>query len=212
MAIALLGVLTVQLCGGLNLLVGHWAGRWSEPCRNFCSATDCFRSAVRSCMHRGGTGEQACAALADGQPLSHGGQAFLDSAQCCGALVARSAQQAAVAAAPPTRRQPSLDSRALEFAFGLERWRRVQPVSQWIDLVGLDQPAGQCWLADLDLAPWAALVALASLCCGILAGSLGNGIDRWRYGAVIDGLELVPFSFPVFNLADVAINLAVLCW
>ena len=34
-------------------------------------------------MHRGGTGEQACTALADGQPLSHGGQAFLDSAQCC---------------------------------------------------------------------------------------------------------------------------------
>ena len=45
----------------------------------------------------------------------------------------------------------------------------------------------------------------------LLAGSLGNGIDRWRYGAVIDGLELVPISFPVFNLADVAINLAVLC-
>ncbi len=45
----------------------------------------------------------------------------------------------------------------------------------------------------------------------LLGGSLGNGIDRWRFGAVIDGLELVPFPFPVFNLADVAINLAVLC-
>jgi biotin transport system substrate-specific component len=31
MAIALLGVMTVQLCGGLNLVVGHWAGRWAEP-------------------------------------------------------------------------------------------------------------------------------------------------------------------------------------
>ena len=31
MAIALLGVLTVQLCGGLNLVVGDWAGRWAEP-------------------------------------------------------------------------------------------------------------------------------------------------------------------------------------
>ena len=30
----------------------------------------------------------------------------------------------------------------------------------------------------------------------LLAGSVGNGIDRWRYGAVIDGLELVPISFP----------------
>jgi signal peptidase II len=28
-------------------------------------------------------------------------------------------------------------------------------------------------------------------------------------GAVVDFLELVPISFPVFNLADVAINLAV---
>ena len=45
----------------------------------------------------------------------------------------------------------------------------------------------------------------------LLAGSVGNGIDRWRYGAVIDGLELVLISFPVFNLADVAINLPVLC-
>ena len=45
----------------------------------------------------------------------------------------------------------------------------------------------------------------------LLGGSAGNGIDRWLHGAVVDGLELVPFSFPVFNLADVAINLAVLC-
>ena len=51
----------------------------------------------------------------------------------------------------------------------------------------------------------------ASAAAFLLAGSIGNGIDRWRYGAVIDGLELVPISFPVFNLADVAINLAVSC-
>ena len=56
---------------------------------------------------------------------------------------------------------------------------------------------------------WSRWQAAAAAC--LLGGSLGNGIDRWRYGAVIDGLELVPFSFPVFNLADVAINLAVLC-
>jgi signal peptidase II len=40
---------------------------------------------------------------------------------------------------------------------------------------------------------------------------MANGLDRWRLGAVVDGLEFVPVSFPVFNLADVAINLAVLC-
>ena len=45
----------------------------------------------------------------------------------------------------------------------------------------------------------------------LLGGAAGNGIDRWRHGAVIDFLAFVPVSFPVFNLADVAINLAVAC-
>ena len=46
----------------------------------------------------------------------------------------------------------------------------------------------------------------------LLGGALGNGIDRWRHGAVTDFLATVPFQFPVFNLADVAINLAVICF
>ncbi len=54
--------------------------------------------------------------------------------------------------------------------------------------------------------PWESL-ALGFL----LGGALGNGLDRWRLGAVVDFLALVPIQFPVFNLADVAINLAVLC-
>lgn len=45
----------------------------------------------------------------------------------------------------------------------------------------------------------------------LLGGAIGNGIDRWRLGRVVDLIEAVPVSFPVFNLADVAINLAVLC-
>ena len=44
----------------------------------------------------------------------------------------------------------------------------------------------------------------------IMGGALGNGLDRWRLGSVVDFLALVPVPFPVFNLADVAINLAVL--
>ncbi|MEB3234319.1 MAG: signal peptidase II [Cyanobacteriota bacterium] len=43
----------------------------------------------------------------------------------------------------------------------------------------------------------------------LLGGAAGNGLDRWRSGAVVDFLALVPIDFPVFNLADVAINLAV---
>lgn len=45
----------------------------------------------------------------------------------------------------------------------------------------------------------------------LLGGAVGNGLDRWRLGGVIDFLELVPVQFPVFNLADVAINVAVVC-
>ena len=45
----------------------------------------------------------------------------------------------------------------------------------------------------------------------LLGGAVGNGIDRWRIGGVVDFLELVPVQFPVFNLADVAINVAVVC-
>ncbi len=45
----------------------------------------------------------------------------------------------------------------------------------------------------------------------LLGGALGNGLDRWRLGTVVDFLELVPIRFPIFNGADVAINLAVLC-
>lgn len=46
----------------------------------------------------------------------------------------------------------------------------------------------------------------------VLGGAFGNGLDRWRLGAVVDFLKLLPFQFPVFNVADVAINLAVLCF
>ena len=45
----------------------------------------------------------------------------------------------------------------------------------------------------------------------LLGGAIGNGLDRWRLGRVVDFLEFVPVSFPVFNGADVAINLAVAC-
>ena len=41
----------------------------------------------------------------------------------------------------------------------------------------------------------------------ILAGSLGNGIDRIIKGFVIDFINLKLFDFPIFNIADIAINI-----
>ncbi len=46
----------------------------------------------------------------------------------------------------------------------------------------------------------------------LLGGTIGNGIDRWRLGYVNDFLELIPINFPIFNVADIAINIAVICF
>ena len=43
----------------------------------------------------------------------------------------------------------------------------------------------------------------------LLGGTLGNGIDRFVKGFVLDIFELIPFNFPIFNIADIAINIAV---
>lgn len=46
----------------------------------------------------------------------------------------------------------------------------------------------------------------------LLGGTLGNGIDRWTLKSVTDFIEVLPVSFPIFNGADIAINLAVVCF
>ena len=44
----------------------------------------------------------------------------------------------------------------------------------------------------------------------ILAGALGNGIDRFILGYVIDFLHFSLINFPVFNIADVCINIGII--
>ena len=44
----------------------------------------------------------------------------------------------------------------------------------------------------------------------ILAGAIGNGIDRFLFGYVVDFLDFRLINFPVFNVADVCINIGVL--
>ncbi len=45
----------------------------------------------------------------------------------------------------------------------------------------------------------------------ILAGALGNGIDRFLFGYVVDFLDFRLINFPVFNLADTFINMGIIC-
>ena len=44
----------------------------------------------------------------------------------------------------------------------------------------------------------------------IIGGAVGNAIDRVRYGAVIDFVDVTQIGFPwIFNVADAAINVGV---
>lgn len=45
----------------------------------------------------------------------------------------------------------------------------------------------------------------------ILSGALGNGLDRFLAGEVVDFLDFRLIRFPVFNLADVFINIGIVC-
>jgi signal peptidase II len=45
----------------------------------------------------------------------------------------------------------------------------------------------------------------------ILSGALGNGIDRFILGRVVDFLDFRLIQFPVFNLADTFINVGIIC-
>ncbi|KKZ13719.1 MAG: hypothetical protein TH68_06305 [Candidatus Synechococcus spongiarum 142] len=99
---------------------------------------------------------------------------------------------------------------------GLLQWRRVENTGAAFSLFH----GGVVWLGLISLLVSLGLVLwllsrpprrlLSAVAYGlVLAGALGNGLDRWFRGAVVDWIELVPIAFPVFNLADVAINVAV---
>lgn len=45
----------------------------------------------------------------------------------------------------------------------------------------------------------------------LLGGALGNGIDRFLTGEVVDFLDFRWIQFPVFNVADIAINIGIAC-
>ncbi|MEB3830070.1 signal peptidase II [Phormidium sp. CCY1219] len=45
----------------------------------------------------------------------------------------------------------------------------------------------------------------------ILGGAIGNGIDRFFLGHVTDFLHFTLINFPVFNIADVSINIGIVC-
>jgi signal peptidase II len=80
---------------------------------------------------------------------------------------------------------------------------------------------GAGWLRWLSLAVSLGLIGFAiwgprlreieQLAYGfILAGAVGNGVCRFIYGYVIDFLDFRAINFPVFNIADVCINIGII--
>ncbi len=78
------------------------------------------------------------------------------------------------------------------------------------------------WLKWMSLAVSLGLIALASfgpvlsrwdqLGYGfILGGAIGNGIDRFILGKVVDFLDFRLINFAVFNFADAFINIGIVC-
>ncbi len=45
----------------------------------------------------------------------------------------------------------------------------------------------------------------------ILSGAFGNGIDRFAFGHVIDFIDVKLINFAIFNVADVFINVGIVC-
>ena len=45
----------------------------------------------------------------------------------------------------------------------------------------------------------------------VLAGAAGNGIDRFVAGYVVDFVDIRIIRFAIFNIADVAINVGLVC-
>jgi signal peptidase II len=82
---------------------------------------------------------------------------------------------------------------------------------------------GEGWLRWLSLLVSAFLLGLAifgpqfdrleQLSYGlVLAGALGNGIERFALGYVTDFIDLRLIRFAIFNWADVSINLGILAY
>jgi signal peptidase II len=86
----------------------------------------------------------------------------------------------------------------------------VPPGWRWV--VALLSLAALCALALLavrllPVGGWPAALALGL----IFGGAVGNLIDRWRFGAVVDFLDVYwrAYHWPAFNVADSAISIGV---
>ena len=50
---------------------------------------------------------------------------------------------------------------------------------------------------------------LRILLCALFAGGIGNFIDRFRFGYVVDFMSFVLIHFPIFNVADIYITVSI---
>ncbi len=86
----------------------------------------------------------------------------------------------------------------------------VPPGWRWV--VALLSLAALCALALLAVRLLPGGGWLAALALGLIfGGAVGNLVDRWRFGAVVDFLDVYwrVYHWPAFNVADSAISVGV---
>ena len=93
---------------------------------------------------------------------------------------------------------------AFSFLAGASGWQRW-----FFTVIGLLAAAVIIWM--LKSHPGQKLFSFAMAC--ILAGAIGNVIDRLAYGYVVDFLDFHwrGMHFPAFNVADSAISIGAIC-
>ncbi|HEL1584951.1 TPA: signal peptidase II [Streptococcus suis] len=87
-------------------------------------------------------------------------------------------------------------------------WSILQNQQWFFTLVTLVVVTGLIWYYIKNIKGDLFMLASLSL---ILAGALGNFLDRIRLGYVVDMFHLDFISFPVFNVADVCLTIGVAC-
>ena len=205
----------IQVCGLLNLLIGALFGRWSEPLAQliFGYSLGPLLAQMAVCGRRPAASATSPPTGRMMRPLRPLPTQLARRPLLLISLVIVVIDQASKAWVC-AHLQLGCPAPFLSICCSCTGWKTGAAFSlfltpfalKWLSLLVALGVAVWIWRSRQQLL-WQGL-ALAFL----LGGTAGNGIDRWSLGHVTDFLELVPINFPIFNGADIAINLAVACF
>lgn len=87
-------------------------------------------------------------------------------------------------------------------------WSMLEGLHTFFILIAIVAVGVILWLMKRNWRQTGKMIALSLL----LAGTIGNFIDRFAQGYVVDMFELTFINFPIFNLADTCLTIGVLIY